>query len=242
MQLSFTAILLCLCLMLSGCSRRSETEIVPVSEVRLAETELNLQADFQETSADAEASGEEPEVSEESDATLYVHICGAVCREGVYELPAGSRVFDAVAAADGFAADADRTYVNEAAPVADGQQIVIPTVSEVETMRDGETAQISRTGEVMPTGFDAKDAGSATVSDGKIDLNTADEALLCTISGIGESRARDIIAYRTDHGRFQTIEDLKNVSGIGEKTFEKIRDRISVGERGNNGQKGTGGG
>ncbi|MDO4620929.1 MAG: ComEA family DNA-binding protein, partial [Lachnospiraceae bacterium] len=144
--------------------------------------------------------------------TLYVYICGAVRRSGVYILPAGSRITDAVKAAGGLLPDADETAVNQAALLTDGEQITVPHTGEQTAVRiAGQTSS----------------AGTADAA-GKININTADAGTLQQLSGIGASRAADIIAYRDMHGAFQSIEEIMNVSGIKTALFEKIRDRICI--------------
>ena len=179
-----------------------------------------------------------------SDGTvIWVHVCGAVRKAGVYELPAGSRVYEAVQEAGGFATDADESYVNQAQRLSDGAKLVIPTVEQVE-----EAAGDSRTGAgqigiveqagVQQAGYGVSDAGTgdgagqtdpvSAAADGRININTASEAQLCEIPGIGATRAAAIAAYRQEHGGFSSIEEIMNVSGIKEGTYAKIKDRITV--------------
>ncbi|MBO4863175.1 MAG: helix-hairpin-helix domain-containing protein [Eubacterium sp.] len=170
-----------------------------------------------ETVKETEAVPEEmtsEETTRNDPGTIYVYVCGAVENEGVYELSSDSRVTDALDMAGGYREDAFRGYVNLAEKLSDGQRIYIPTEQEVE-----KNEIVISTG----TGDDAsKD------DNGLIDINKADKEALTTLSGIGDSRAEDIIAYRESSGGFGTIEDIKNVSGIGEATFDRIKDRITV--------------
>lgn len=152
---------------------------------------------------------------------VYVYVCGAVKNPGVYEMSADSRVFQAVEQAGGVLAEAAEGYVNLAMTVTDGQQIYIPRQSEI-SGQDNLSAQSG----INPAGMDFSD-GAAEQSD-KVNINTADKDELMTISGIGESRAQDIIAYRESHGRFSAVEEIMNVPGIKEATFEKIKDGIEV--------------
>lgn len=138
---------------------------------------------------------------------LLVHVCGAVCCPGVYELSDGDRVLDAVKAAGGFSEDAAQDALNLAQEVEDGSRIRIPTESEAES-----GSQVFWTSE----------------DDGTINLNTAGISELTSLSGIGESRAEDILSYRQEHGPFQSIEEIKNVPGIKDTIFEKIKDDITV--------------
>ena len=147
------------------------------------------------------------------EAECVIHICGAVAVPGVYRLPAGSRVVDAVEAAGGLAEDAAERGVNQAAPISDGMQIVIPTLEEAEQ------------GIFSPDGV-MEENGSG--KDGLVDINTADAAELMTLPGIGQTRADAIVAYRQQNGKFQSIEDIMKVDGIKEGSFAKLKDRICV--------------
>ena len=154
----------------------------------------------------------------ESSAQVAVYVCGAVERPGIVYLPEGSRKADALEAAGGFSEDADRNYVNLAAKIKDGEQIYFPTLAEG-LVSEGLVSEAEKTvlGEA-----DGKAEGGA------VNLNTADVATLCTLTGIGEARARDIIRYREQNGRFECREDIMKVSGIKEGTYEKIKEQISV--------------
>ena len=158
-----------------------------------------------EGDAGAVSDGETAEEPEKS--TIVVHVCGAVARPGVYELAAGSRAEAAVKAAGGLTWDALEESLNQARILTDGEQIRVLTKEEAQN---------------------AAAAGQEGVSGGKIDINTADISGLVTLNGIGETKAEAIIAYREAHGGFKKIEDICEVDGIGEKTFEKIKDSITV--------------
>lgn len=153
---------------------------------------------------------------------IYVHVCGAVVSPGVVELPVGSRVETALYAAGGFTENAAEDYVNLASKVEDGQQLYFPTIEEAETLLSGSGGLLP----VMEMGISG--GREAVQETGKININTADVELLCTLPGIGEARAQDIVAYREDHGAFKRIEDIMQVSGIKQSAFDKIRDRIVV--------------
>ena len=137
---------------------------------------------------------------------IYVHICGEVNNPGVYELTQGSRIFEAVDAAGGFTEEAAQASLNLAQVVSDEEQIVILTQEEAE-----EKARLEREQEA-----------------GIVNLNTASKEQLMTLTGIGESRAEDIIRYRQESGGFQTIEEIMNVPGIKESAYLKIKDSITV--------------
>lgn len=147
--------------------------------------------------------------TEGSETLIRVYVCGAVANPGVVEIPQGSRVEDALAAAGGFGADAGREAVNLADWVNDGQKLYFPTEEEAE-------------------GAGLPEAGTDMGSSGLVNINTADAAALCTLPGIGESRARDIIAYREANGGFASCEDIMNVPGIKTAAYEKIKDKITV--------------
>lgn len=190
-------------------------------------------------SESAEASAEEMPVKEPAaeSSLLYVHVCGAVKAPGVYELPAESRVYEAVQAAGGFTADAEQNYVNQAQILTDGTKLVIPTRAEAAEAADGGEPDPGATageksgtalqlgiigGEVSPGEENAKPAGA------KININTASKQELCNIPGVGETRAAAIVSYRESHGSFAKPEDIMKVSGIKEGMYEKIKDSISV--------------
>lgn len=145
---------------------------------------------------------------------VFVDIKGAVKNEGVYELSSGSRVTDVVKLAGGFTEDADKKSVNLAEKVTDESVIYVARVGE----------------NVAPTTTNSQANGSAQQeeSSDKINLNTATLAELQTISGIGAKRAQDIIDYRDANGGFSSVDDLANVSGIGEKTLEKLKSEVTV--------------
>ncbi len=144
---------------------------------------------------------------------ICVFVCGAVNREGVYELPEGARVIDAVEAAGGFSEDADTAYVNQAEFVRDAQKLRIP--GREETASPDFILQESAEAEERP-------------DPGLVNINTADLDELMTIPGIGQSKAMSILAYREEHGKFGSAEEIMNVKGIGRGVYEKMKDHISV--------------
>lgn len=154
----------------------------------------------------------EPQETKEAGETgeqkgfIRVYVCGAVANPGVVEIPAGSRAEDALRAAGGFGPEAARTAVNLADWVSDGQMLYFPT--------EGEAAESKSQEE--------------SAEDGLVNINTADAAQLCTLPGIGESRAADIIAYRETNGEFQSCEEIMKVPGIKTGAYEKIKDKIKV--------------
>lgn len=135
--------------------------------------------------------------TEEADAELAVHVKGAVAEPGLYYLPAGSRVSDAVAAAGGVLAEGDIDQLNLAAYVADGSQLYVPYANSDEAAPEG-----------------------------PLNINTATLTQLQALDGIGEVKAQAIIDYRDSHGAFSSVEQLTRVTGIGDATLEKIKDQI----------------
>lgn len=132
--------------------------------------------------------------------SLVVYVTGAVAAPGVYNLPEGSRVNDAVLFAGGFLPNAEKEGINLAAPLHDGQQLDIPVRSS-----------------------------ASHVSGGRININTATVEELDALPGIGPTTAKSIVNYRLEHGRFQFPQDIQNVPGIGPVTYDKIKDLIIVG-------------
>jgi len=149
---------------------------------------------------------------------VRVHIAGAVVRPGVYELPEDSRVLDAVEAAGGFVAEADKTALNLAAIVDDAERLDIPYVA-------GFTPEAESGFVVISTG-----TPSSSLGEGLVDINTASLEELDSLPGIGPTTAQRIIDYRNENGPFGSIEDIVNVSGIGPATYEELKDLITVGE------------
>ena len=156
-----------------------------------------------------EAASETSEVRVSGDG-LYVHVLGEVADPGLYILAADARLVDALAAAGGTSDAADLRAVNLARQLSDGEQIIVPKQGEHDEQAPGGTGE---------TG------GSA---DGKIDLNTADQAALETLPRIGPALAQRILEWREENGRFRSVDDLLAVSGIGEKMLEGVRDKVRV--------------
>ena len=160
---------------------------------------------------------------------IYVDVCGAVANPGVFELAAGSRVFQAIEAAGGYLPEAVENCVNRAGVLTDGQQLYILTREEMEQQGMSQ-AELANASNVSGSGNSRNtEAVSSGQQDNRININTADEAQLTTLTGIGATRAQAIIAYREENGPFVVIEDIMNVQGIKEGTFAKIKDEIVVG-------------
>ncbi|KYG88844.1 hypothetical protein A0U40_14165 [[Bacillus] sp. KCTC 13219] len=142
---------------------------------------------------------------------VVVDVKGQVKFPGVYELTEEHRIIDAIQLAGGYTEQADTKMINHAQRLQDEMVIYVPFQGE-------EMAEINFVSH--PNGQNKTPT--------KVNINTADEALLMTIPGIGSAKAQAIISYRNEAGKFQTIDDIKKVSGIGEKSFERIKDLIKV--------------
>ena len=174
--------------------------------------------DIQESAVTHRASSSVSVSSSSANATLFVHVTGAVVSPGLYELETGARMADAVQAAGGFAGDAVPESVNLARPLSDGEQIIVSSRDEAAA------ASVDN----RQYHADAESSEVAASSKGLVNINKADASELTTLPGVGEATARKIVDDRTENGGFKTIEDLKRVSGIGDKKFESIRDLICV--------------
>jgi len=144
---------------------------------------------------------------------LVVDVKGAVVRPGVYTLQEGDRLIDAINAAGGYRPEADSRMLNHAMKLSDEFLVYVPV--------EGEEVPVGETNLVVG-------AADTQAKDGTVNINTADESQLMTISGIGPSKASAIIKYRDEHGPFTATESLMKISGIGKKTFEKLENQITV--------------
>ncbi|PZF01436.1 ComEA family DNA-binding protein [Curtobacterium sp. MCLR17_040] len=164
---------------------------------------------------------------------VVVHVLGAVRRSGVVELPASSRVGDALERAGGATDDADLDRLNLARVLTDGERLYVPRVGQQEVpealrpMADGAAAGPTATAGAGSGGGSGA-GGSGGEGAAVVDLNTADQTALETLPGIGPGLAGRIIAWRDEHGRFTAVEDLLDVSGIGDVRFAELRDRVRV--------------
>lgn len=182
---------------------------------------LETQEKEPETADSAETEDGQEENLEHTEKSLsewiYVDVCGAVESPGVYRIEAGSRVFQVLEQAGGCTDDASLETVNQADLLMDGQKIRIYTREEAEQMKN----DLQEESQGMET-------GSGTSSDGRVDINRAGKEELMTLTGVGETRAQAILAYRESHGKFSSVEELMQVEGIKEKTYEKLKDQIRI--------------
>lgn len=164
--------------------------------------------EIEESTVSEEADIESTKTPEEADM-ICVYVGGAVSDSGVYLLPQGSRLYEAIEAAGGMTEDADPYYLNQAKILEDAEQIIVLTTQEVQERKEQIRQQ-------------AEEAGL-------VNINTADVTQLMQLNGIGQSRAEAIVAYREQCGRFTQIEDIQMVTGIKAGLYEKIKDKITVG-------------
>ncbi len=196
------------------------------------ETEQNAVADSvvssKETDTESEITGEKgiagKDATLETDTAsqMCVYICGSVVNPGVYYMKNGTRICDLIELAGGMTDEACKNYWNLAEELYDGRMIYVPTAKEVEENLSPDMWKENGSSSAGNTNI------GSTATDGKINLNTATKEQLMTLTGIGESKAVSIIKYRTENGSFSSIEDITNVSGIGEAMFNKIKDDITV--------------
>ncbi|EGO8491202.1 competence protein ComEA [Enterococcus faecalis] len=168
---------------------------------------------WEETSLTTTAEVATDATKERTETMIYVDIKGAVKVPGIYQLKNQQRIWDALALAGGVSEEADTAQVNYAQKVKDQMIIYVPKKGEsvaqsLETLQESAPAQQNQ--------------------EEKINVNTATEAELQTISGIGAKKAQEIIRFRDEQGPFKTVEELKNVPGIGEKTVERLKDMLTV--------------
>ncbi|MCY7086097.1 helix-hairpin-helix domain-containing protein [Streptococcus oralis] len=177
-------------------------------------TEINLQAEVaavsKDSSSEKEIKKEEKDESAEQDL-ITVDVKGAVKSPGIYDLPVGSRVHDAVQKAGGLTEEADSKSLNLAQKVSDEALVYVPTKGE-----EAASQQV------------ASGTTPSTSKDKKVNLNKASLEELKQVKGLGGKRAQDIIDHREANGKFKSVDELKKVSGIGAKTIEKLKDYVTV--------------
>ncbi|MDK8172486.1 ComEA family DNA-binding protein [Curtobacterium citreum] len=209
----------------SGGSAGSGAGSGPASGAASAETDGRLGGTGAPRSLDARPTGG-PAPSPTA-ALVSVYVVGAVARAGVVELPDGSRVQAAIERAGGATDVADLTRVNLARPVVDGERLYVPAVGETEVPA-ALGPDVAGAGGGAGAGAGGGSAAGAGGAGDVVDLNRADQATLETLPGIGPALAARIIAWRDEHGGFTTVEDLLDVSGIGDTRFAELRERVRV--------------
>ncbi|WP_307852522.1 ComEA family DNA-binding protein [Glaciihabitans sp. dw_435] len=162
-----------------------------------------------QVAASASASAKPGAIATSSATTVFVHILGEVARPGLYELHQGDRAIDAVAAAGGLTSRADQTQLNLARFITDGEQIIVP--------------RVGATPAAPPSA-----GGGGAVAGAKININTADASALESLTGVGPALAGRIVDWRQANGPFASVDDLLNVTGIGQKTLDGFRDEVTT--------------
>lgn len=176
-----------------------------------------------------EESKQENEVQEKTEETenkkIIVHVSGAVKNEGIVELEEGARVANAIEKAGGVRDDAYTKDINYALKLEDGMKIYVPTIEESKQEKE----EVNINSESSNYIISSNNTKTNENSNGqKVNINNADESELDELPGVGPSTAQKIIQYRKENGEFKSIDELKNVSGIGEAKFQKIKDLICV--------------
>ena len=204
----------CFCLLAAACGERENVYFQ--TETSVAGTQQN--EDVAATEIMAENNADDTQTAG-SDKKRFVYICGAVNVPGVYEVEQNARLYEVVEAAGGLREDAAEEFVNQARQIEDGEMIRILTQEEAAQAGDEEAGEGAEN--------DVK-AETANDSDGRIDLNLATVAELMTLPGIGQAKADSIVRYREKNGAFSSIEEIKQVEGIKEGVYNRIKDNIKV--------------
>lgn len=189
---------------LTGCSQSEVIMTAASGETEASQAEVKEDAQSKTDSTDQRISGNTGSLETgDTEQQVYVYVCGHVDVPGVYQLPAGARICDALELAGGITEDGNPEALNQAENVTDGQMLYVPGIDE----------------EV--------EHSMAQETDNLIDINHADKAALMTLPGIGESKADVIIQYREEHGAFESVEELMEIPGIKEGVFNKIKNNIT---------------
>lgn len=214
--------------LLSACTGKRTVEFESDRELVTASSEEENTEKTEEVEPSQEMETEAAvSENETEESTLFIDLSGEVNEPGVYELPVGNRVFHAIVAAGGFTDQAETRCVNQADALVDGEKIYI--YSREEAAEAGGWMYLSGRG-LTPNSIPAEsgNVGGETGVDARVNINRADLGQLMTITGIGEARAEAILSYRENNGAFSAVEDIMKVSGIKEKLFEQIKDKITV--------------
>ncbi len=193
-------------------------------------TRSNLESEYNEVNNYDILQNETNIEENEDDTKIFVHVTGAVKNEGIVDIKEEGRIADAVEAANGFTEEADISQINLAYKLEDGQKIYIPSIKDEKIKEEEKVLEKEYVTDEAGDDIIIEDDISSVKSkkDGKININTAMESELEEIPGVGESTAKKIIEYRKNNGKFKEIEDIKNVSGIGDSKFENMKEKICV--------------
>ena len=177
-------------------------------------------------SADVQPTGEESPNA--GAGRIFVHVCGAVKKEGVYELSPDARVVDAIRAAGGCTKKAASFGINQAEALKDGVQVYVPTKAEIKKETNGVGSLASFGTEGVRTGLSSQGMNPGGGGDALININLATKEELMKLNGVGEAKAELIITYRQAKGGFRDIKDIMKIKGIKQKFFDKIKDKICI--------------
>ena len=177
-------------------------------------------------SADVQPTGEESPNA--GAGRIFVHVCGAVKKEGVYELSPDARVVDAIRAAGGCTKKAASFGINQAEALKDGVQVYVPTKAEIKKETNGVGSLASFGTEGVRTGLSSQGMNPGGGGDALININLATKEELMKLNGVGEAKAELIINYRQSKGGFRDIKDIMKIKGIKQKFFDKIKDKICI--------------
>ena len=186
-------------------------------------TKTNDEFSIEEQNLEIEENEREKEINEniKENTKIIVHVSGAVVNEGIVELEEKARVADAIEAAGGVTEDAYMRDINLASLLEDGMKVYIPTKEEVMQKEENSDYIIGSKNIIENNNVESKKSG-------KVNINTATKEELDTLPGVGELTANKIISYREENGKFKLIEEIKEVSGIGDSKFEQIKDLIEI--------------
>lgn len=213
---------------LTGCGQSQGIEVTAISELEWSD--LSAESEGQDQRGDQDSKGRKSEETGMADDAkdvsegIIVYVRGAVKKPGVYFLQDGSRVYQAIDAAGGFTAAADRQWLNQAEILTDGEMLTVSTLEETSRMKAAGLTQ----NEASPAGTSTGNTSSSSAGGAIVNLNSATKEELMTLPGIGESKADSIIRYREENGPFASPEDVMNISGIKNSVYSKIKDRITV--------------
>ena len=204
----------------SGYDKTAGSTLVDNKKEEFTKNGQGKSADIQPTAEESQNVGS---------GRIFVHVCGAVRREGVYKLPPDARVVDAIRAAGGCTKKAASFGINQAEALKDGVQVYVPTKAELKKETNGADRVLASIGvEGVHTGLSSQGLNSGEGGDALININLATKEELMKLNGVGEAKAELIITYRQAKGGFKDIKDIMKIKGIKQKFFDKIKDKICI--------------
>ncbi|GIO05072.1 hypothetical protein J31TS6_11000 [Brevibacillus reuszeri] len=197
---------------------------LPLEAPAYAKVHLPAGSEAESENSPKPAESSEPKSTEPPPAPLYVDVKGVVKQPGMYRFETGMRVADAIAKAGGTLPEADLDQINLAQPLSDGSAVIIPAKGSSTALISGQQTVALPPYGVSPGSMNSQNSGQEP----SINVNTASVEELTTLPGIGQARAKAILSYRTEKGGFRSVEELKKIEGIGDKMFERIKDRVRI--------------